>query len=201
MPVEMSKIDGVHESGAALVDKASATENEKTILAATAPESALENEKGAVDAGKKDGETEEDESQYPSTKVVAVVMIALYLAMFLVALVSQGRENSCRMPSDQCLRIVRSSQPPSPVLLTSSTLWAMLDGTDQPTCSRLVASNCNLVESTPSITPNGSFYLPSVRSRSALRFAVPQPLQLFSSSAEQSLGPAQPVFSPVSSSS
>ncbi|KAL9613423.1 MAG: hypothetical protein Q9167_002021 [Letrouitia subvulpina] len=82
----MSKVDGVHDSDAALVDKASATENAKTILADTTPESALDNEKGPVDAGKKDGETEEDESQYPSTKIVAVVMIALYLAMFLVAL-------------------------------------------------------------------------------------------------------------------
>ncbi|KAL8682088.1 MAG: hypothetical protein Q9186_001877 [Xanthomendoza sp. 1 TL-2023] len=39
----------------------------------------------AVDTEKK-RKHEEDESQYPSTKVVIVVMIALYLAMFLVAL-------------------------------------------------------------------------------------------------------------------
>lgn len=39
-----------------------------------------------VDIEKND-EHEEDESQYPSTKVVAIVMLALYLAMYLVALV------------------------------------------------------------------------------------------------------------------
>ncbi|KAI4223058.1 MAG: hypothetical protein L6R36_005688 [Xanthoria steineri] len=34
----------------------------------------------------KKAEREEDESQYPSTKIVAIVMLALYLAMYLVAL-------------------------------------------------------------------------------------------------------------------
>ncbi|KAL8781664.1 MAG: hypothetical protein Q9213_005906 [Squamulea squamosa] len=38
-----------------------------------------------VDIEKKD-EHGEDESQYPSTKIVAIVMLALYLAMYLVAL-------------------------------------------------------------------------------------------------------------------
>ncbi|KAL8754376.1 MAG: hypothetical protein Q9199_004396 [Rusavskia elegans] len=40
---------------------------------------------GDVDIEKKD-EHEEDETQYPSPKIVAIVMLALYLAMYLVAL-------------------------------------------------------------------------------------------------------------------
>ncbi|CAL8581606.1 hypothetical protein XPA_007295 [Xanthoria parietina] len=40
---------------------------------------------GVTDVEKK-AEREEDESQYPSTKIVAIVMLALYLAMYLVAL-------------------------------------------------------------------------------------------------------------------
>lgn len=56
----------------------------KTLVADTVPEAAQEN--GQVDPEKK-VDDEEDESQYPSTKKVAVIMVALYLAMFLVALV------------------------------------------------------------------------------------------------------------------
>ncbi|KAL8661130.1 MAG: hypothetical protein Q9202_005892 [Teloschistes flavicans] len=55
----------------------------KTLVADTVPEAAQEN--GQVDPEKK-VDDEEDESQYPSTKKVAVIMVALYLAMFLVAL-------------------------------------------------------------------------------------------------------------------
>ncbi|KAI4217788.1 MAG: hypothetical protein LQ349_009027, partial [Xanthoria aureola] len=40
---------------------------------------------GGTDVEKK-AEHEEDESQYPSIKIVAIVMLALYLAMYLVAL-------------------------------------------------------------------------------------------------------------------
>ncbi len=39
-----------------------------------------------IDIEKRD-EREEDENQYPNTKIVAIVMLALYLAMYLVALV------------------------------------------------------------------------------------------------------------------
>lgn len=51
---------------------------DKTLVAAQ--------KQGDVDVEKKD-EHEEDETQYPSTKIVAIVMLALYLAMYLVALV------------------------------------------------------------------------------------------------------------------
>lgn len=60
--------------------------NVKTLVTDTVSEAAQEN--GTVDPEKKaEEEEEEDESQYPSVKVVVVVMVALYLSMFLVALV------------------------------------------------------------------------------------------------------------------
>lgn len=72
-------------SGDTLGDSTAGPGGAKTVIADTVPEAAQE--AGKVDPEKKI-EDEEDESQYPSTKVVAVVMIALYMAMFLVALVS-----------------------------------------------------------------------------------------------------------------
>ncbi|KAL8719645.1 MAG: hypothetical protein Q9225_003367 [Loekoesia sp. 1 TL-2023] len=72
----------VKMSGDSLADNAPGTRSAKTLVANTAPETAQED--GKVDPEKVGDQ--EDESQYPSTKKVVVIMIALYLAMFLVAL-------------------------------------------------------------------------------------------------------------------
>lgn len=71
-------------SGDNLVDNGPDTGSAKTLVADTVPETA--EAEGKIDPEQKVGD-EEDESQYPSTKKVAVIMIALYLAMFLVTLV------------------------------------------------------------------------------------------------------------------
>ena len=62
------------------------TESAKILVADSVPEVAQE--KGKADLEKK-VEDEEDESQYPSTKKVIVIVTALYLALLLVALVCQ----------------------------------------------------------------------------------------------------------------
>ncbi|KAI4273548.1 MAG: hypothetical protein L6R38_006318 [Xanthoria sp. 2 TBL-2021] len=58
------------------------TANDTCITEST---SVTAQKEGDIDVEKKD-KREEDESQYPSTKIVAIVMLALYLAMYLVAL-------------------------------------------------------------------------------------------------------------------
>lgn len=71
-----------------LITEKIGTVSAKTLVADTVPEAAQEN--GTVDPKKK-MEGEEDESQYLTVEIVAVVMAALYLSMFLVTLVSWTR--------------------------------------------------------------------------------------------------------------
>ncbi|KAL8921413.1 MAG: hypothetical protein Q9208_005739 [Pyrenodesmia sp. 3 TL-2023] len=77
------EMEGVKVAGDTSDDEKIGTGSAKTPLADTVTEAAQEN--GTVDPEKKTDE-EDDESHYPDVKIVAVVMVALYLAMFLVAL-------------------------------------------------------------------------------------------------------------------
>ncbi|KAL8801085.1 MAG: hypothetical protein Q9182_004724 [Xanthomendoza sp. 2 TL-2023] len=69
-----------------LTEKPHASDNQQCLEFDSVPVPVPAAQSDEVVDIEKNNEHEEDESQYPSTKVVIVVMVALYLAMFLVAL-------------------------------------------------------------------------------------------------------------------
>lgn len=150
---------------------------------------------GVTDVEKK-AEREEDESQYPSTKIVAIVMLALYLAMYLVALVRGSCYQENRIFPDRCSRTEPSSQQLSPPSQTSSILLGMSAGTDLRIWSRHVACNSNSDASSPSTIPSTSFWPPLVPSKLVLPSAVPHPTPPLLSSDARLLGQVMPGCSP-----
>jgi hypothetical protein len=74
---------------------------------------------------------EDDEASYPPIRTVAIVMVALYIAMFLVSLVSLCYPAS-KTTTNQPIRTGLSSPQPSLKSPTSSTPSTMLDGTAVP---------------------------------------------------------------------
>jgi hypothetical protein len=108
----------------------------------------------------------ESEDEFPSFKRVLLIMPALYLSMFLVALVSKVSPDSSHHVTDNVPnRTEPSSEQPSPKSLTNSIQSMMSDGMPVRTCLPLVPSNSSMDGYTPSILQNGSFslLLPSSR--------------------------------------
>jgi hypothetical protein len=114
----------------------------------------------------KDGADEEDE--YPPFAKVVFIMAALYLAMFLVALVSLSAIEFC-MPTD----LGRTEQywgRPSQRSLTTSIPLMMLAGMQARTFSRSARFNSSMAGYIPSIPVNGSCSAPSFCSK--LEYAI-----------------------------
>lgn len=150
---------------------------------------------GGTDVEKK-AEHEEDESQYPSIKIVAIVMLALYLAMYLVALVRGSCYQENRRLPDRCSRTEPSSQQLSPPSQTSSILLGMSAGTDLRIWSRHVACNSSSDASSPFTIPSTSSWPPLVPSKLVPPSAVPHPTPPLLSSVVRSLGQVMPGCSP-----
>jgi hypothetical protein len=112
----------------------------------------------------------ETEDDFPSFKRVLLIMPAIYLSMFLVALV-RSPPLSPQAPSTKhnsetsWNRIEPSSEPPFPRSPMSFILSMMLDGTQARTCLPLVLSNSSMDESTLFTLRNGSYSLPLPSSR------------------------------------
>lgn len=117
---------------------------------------------------------DEGQTQYPGGRTVALIMIALYLAVFLVALVSSSTLMRIAYKESELTiyRIEQSLLPPCPVSPMISILWLTLAGTEVPTCLPVAPSNLSSAESTHSIPPSGSSWLPSVSLKSDLLSAA-----------------------------
>ena len=150
---------------------------------------------GGTDVEKK-AEHEEDESQYPSIKIVAIVMLALYLAMYLVALVRGSCYQKNRRLPDRCSRTEPSSQQLSPPSQTSSILLGMSAGTDLRIWSRHVACNSSSDASSPFTIPSTSSWPPLVPSKLVPPSAAPRPTPPLLSLVVPSLGQVMPGCSP-----
>jgi hypothetical protein len=97
---------------------------------------------------------DEHEDEYPPFAKVVVIMTAVYLATFLVALVRLP-DMLVKISADQ-RRIEQSWGPPSQRSLTIFTLSTTLDGMQVRIFSPVVHFNSFTVESTPSTLANGS---------------------------------------------
>ena len=103
----------------------------------------------------------ESEDEFPSFKRILLIMPALYLSMFLVALVTvpQTPDSSHHVTDNVANRTEPSSEQPSPKSLTNSIQSMMSDGMPVRTCLPVVPSNSFMDGYTPSILQNGSFSL------------------------------------------
>lgn len=93
---------------------------------------------------------------YPPTREVIPVMVALFMALFLVSLVNtQIPRRRNKAISNLINRTALSLPPPFPSLPTDSTLWGISVGTQVLTCSQHAHVNFSMVESTLSTLQNG----------------------------------------------
>jgi hypothetical protein len=123
-------------------------------------------EKAAAAPVKDDAE----EDEYPPFAKVVLIMTALYLAMFLVALVSLSTSKS-RISADRN-RTEQFSERPFQRLLMISIQSTMLVGTQARTSLRSVRFNSSMADCIRSIPANGSFSAPFFCSKS--EYANPQ---------------------------
>ena len=125
--------------------------------------------------GKIDGEKDEDtkdlikdenDKAYPPMRVVLPAMAAIYLAVFLVALVRRIWSQQFMTMTDCSNRTVPSLAQSYPRYPTNSTASGISHGTRQAFSCRSACSNCPLAESSNTIRPNGCSLLlcPSLRS-------------------------------------
>jgi hypothetical protein len=100
------------------------------------------------------------EQEYPPPIQVAIIMICILSAIFLMSLVSRGIlkiliQATC---SQLLRRIVLSLELPFPRSPTSSTAWTTLDGMEALSCSQPAASNSCGEKFTHSTHPSMSFW-------------------------------------------
>jgi hypothetical protein len=111
-------------------------------------------EKAAIPAAKDDAE----EDEYPPFAKVIIIMTAVYLAMFLVALVSFPVVKFSMLADHR--RIEQFSEPPSQRLRMTSIRSTMLAGMQAPTSLRSVRFNSSTADCIHFIPANGSFSAP-----------------------------------------
>lgn len=180
----------VSEEKTTVGDRPSAFDNEKVnhdVFADTKDESSPQ-------------ETMEEEVEYPHGMKLVLIMSSLFLAMFLVALVSVSPLMLILTGTDLKSRIEQSSPLPYLKLRMTSTPWSILDGTEAPTCSPAVLFNSGSAKSTHSTTPKRFYLLPSDSSKLDQRSVVPLQTLSVSSSVVLLLVWGQLVSSLVSSS-
>ena len=103
-------------------------------------------------------EDDAEEDEYPPFAKVVIIMTALYLAMFLVALVSRPVVESS-ISADQN-RIEQFSERPFQRLLMTSIRSTMLAGMQAHTSLRSVRFNSSMADCIRFIPANGSFSAP-----------------------------------------
>lgn len=122
-----------------------------------------------------------EDHEYPSAGKVAIIMIALYLAMFLIALVSSFSIIAAAHRTD-FFRIGPSLEPLSLTLPMTFTHSAMLDGTEAPIFSPAAPASLFSAASTPSTLQKSSTSSRCSSSRlaphSVVLHQIPMPLSL-----------------------
>lgn len=115
-----------------------------------------------------------DENEYPPFRTVVLIMLALYLAMFLVALVSFISQGVLLVPKLNVTRTASSSQQQSPKSLTNFIRSKILDGMEVPTFSLVALRSFFTAGCTCSTTTSSSSSRQCFSSRSGLRSAEPR---------------------------
>jgi hypothetical protein len=115
---------------------------------------ALDVEKGASTAVAKEDETPQEEIQYPGWRKLALIMIALYLSMFLVALVRHAspRDVIFLLIRNRTAQLLEQQFPKLQMIFIVST---MSGGMLVHISSRCVLSSSCMAAYTPSIVQNG----------------------------------------------
>jgi hypothetical protein len=144
---------------------------------------------------------EQDATVYPKAGALALILVAVYLAVFLVALVSSLSLQLQKTNANFTIRTEPSSQPLSLASLMSSSRSATWAGMVVRTSSPVAPSNSASVGFIPTTTQR-SFSLSRYSSlKLAQQYAVQHPAQSLSLLAVPSLVWALQVYSLVQSSS
>ena len=104
-----------------------------------------------------DPKDENDYRNYPPRKVVVPAVAAIYLTIFLIALVSDTLPNKTSSKPNTTFRIEPFLELPSRPLRTNSTPLATQPGTRQATCFPFAHSSSHLAAYTHITLSNGSW--------------------------------------------